>query len=85
MRQKMLRDLVQQRVGRRWLAWAQAHPHLAEVIDRTRLVEATVARLSGDEELRSALERANLDEAQLAAAARLLEKAESAVDRVLGT
>jgi hypothetical protein len=78
-----LRDLVAQRVGVRWEQWATAHPHLARVIDRTRLVEAAVDSLRADPHFADALRQADLDETQLAAAARVVDLAEKWLVRLL--
>jgi hypothetical protein len=78
-----LRDLVCQRLGVRWDQWAAAHPHLAKVIDRTRLVESAVTSLRNDPQFVAALRQADLDETQLAAAARAVELAEKWLIRFL--
>ncbi|MFW6059388.1 MAG: hypothetical protein ACODAQ_04360 [Phycisphaeraceae bacterium] len=80
---RMLRDVVEQRINRRWSAFAKAHPHLAAVIDRTRLVESAVQRLRDDPAFRAAMAEADLDEAKLVAAARVLERAEALALQVL--
>lgn len=81
---RLLRDVVEQRLNKRWPEFAAAHPHLAEAIDRTRLVESAVARLREDAQFQAALREAELDVSKLAAAARALERAEGLVGRVLG-
>ncbi len=80
---RSLRDLVATRIGHRWDEFAARHPHLAGVMDRTTLIETTVSRLRDDPAFVAAMRQANLDEAQLAAAARLLEQAERWVTRAL--
>jgi len=71
-----LHDLVAKKIDRHWNEWSKAHPHLASILDRTRLVDSTVDRLRSDAEFAEAMRQANLDESQLAAAARLLDQAE---------
>ncbi len=78
-----LRDLVAARVGLRWDEFAKRHPHLAGVMDRATLIETTVSRLRDDPAFIAAMRQANLDESQLAAAARLLEQAERWITRAL--
>ena len=80
---RLLRDVVEQRINQRWSAFVEAHPHLAAVIDRTRLVESAVQRLRDEPEFRAAMQEAGLDEAKLAAAARILERAEALAIRLL--
>jgi len=78
-----LRDLVESKLDARWTEWARAHPHLAEAIDRTRLIESAEARLRRDPAFQAALREADLDEATLAAAARVLALAQRLADRAL--
>ena len=78
-----LRDLVAQRVDLRWTQWAQAHPHMAEAIDRARLVEVAVDRLADDAAFREAMRQADLDESQLGSLLRLLDIAEGWVSRLM--
>jgi len=80
---QMLRDVVEERLNRRWSAFAEAHPHLAAVIDRTRLVESAVESLRQDPAFIAAMRDADLDEAKLAAAMRALDRAEAVVGGVL--
>ena len=79
----LLRDMVEQRLNERWADFAKTHPHLAEVIDRTRLIDSAVQRLRDDPAYVAAMREAGLDESQLAAAARVLERAEAVVGRLL--
>ena len=81
---RLLRDLVEQRLSKRWAEFASAHPNLAEVIDRTRLVDCAVERLRTDPQFQAILRQADLDESKLTAAARALEHAETLVGRILG-
>lgn len=78
-----LRDLVQSRLGLRWPRFARDHPHLAEAIDRTRLIESGLQRLEEDAALRDAMRRADIDEAALAAALQVVERADSLLERLL--
>ncbi|MCC7204876.1 MAG: hypothetical protein IT441_07330 [Phycisphaeraceae bacterium] len=76
-----LRDVVSQRLTSRWEAWAVDHPHLAAAIDRMKLIDSAVQSLREDAEFREAMRQADLDEAKLAAAARVLERIEGWVTR----
>ena len=80
---QMLRDVVEERLNRRWSEFAASHPHLAEVIDRTRLVESAVQSLRDDPTFIAAMREANLDVSQLAAVKRAMERADEVVGRVL--
>jgi len=81
---KLLRDLVEQKIDQRWSDFARQHPHLAEAIQRTRLVESTVQSLRTNDDYRAAMEAAGRDEALLAAALRLSQTVEQWIDRALG-
>jgi len=81
----LLRDLVEQQLDASWPEFADRHPHLAAAIDRTRLVETTVQSLADDPALQAALREADVDQATLTAAARvvgLIERAIAAALRV---
>lgn len=78
-----LRDFVAERVRARWTEWSREHPHLAAAIDQTRLVESAVTQLRDDAQFADAMRQADLDEATLAAAAKVLAEAERVVGRVL--
>ena len=78
-----LRDLIQSKVDEHWLTWAHQHPHLAEAIDRTRLIDTTVDRLRDDPEFINAIQRCGLDEHQLAQAANVLNLADRLLRQVL--
>lgn len=78
-----LRDLIAESLDRHWLVWAQQHPHLAEAIDRTRLIDNAVTRLRDDPDYQAVMRRADLDESRLAEAARVLRLAERWAQRVL--
>ena len=80
---RALRDLVEARLEQSWSQWAQAHPNLAAAIDRMRLTELAVNRLRDDPVYREALEQAAVDEAQLVAAAKVLQRAQAIVDALL--
>ncbi|MEX0654515.1 MAG: hypothetical protein WD534_04875 [Phycisphaeraceae bacterium] len=78
-----LRDVIEKQLNVQWTQWAQAHPNLAAAIDRTRLVESAVQQVRDDPTFQQAMRDAQLDEATLAAAARLIEQVEQAVRGVL--
>ena len=78
-----LHDVVARRIDRRWSEWARAHPHLAAVIDRTTLIDSTVAELQEDPAFVRAMQQADLDEARLAQAEGVMEKADALLDRVM--
>lgn len=68
-----LREIVSSRIVADWSAFAAEHPNLAEVLDRTRMVDSAVTRLREDPAFQAAMRQADLDEQQLAAAANVLE------------
>lgn len=78
-----LRDTIEKQLNLQWHQWAQAHPNLAAAIDRARLVESTMQQVRNDPAFQQAMRQADLDEAKLAAAMRVLERLEQAVRRVL--
>lgn len=78
-----LRSLISEKIHGRWSDWANKHPNLAEAIDRTRLVESAVERLRNDPEFIQAMRAADLDDARLAAAARILDRADQLIHQVL--
>ncbi len=79
----VLRSLINEKINGRWMVWAQKHPHLAEAIDRTRLVESAVELLRNDPDFIQAMRAADLDDAKLAAAARILDQADRVIRRAL--
>ncbi len=83
MKTQMLRDLVAARVEGRWTQWAQEHPHLAEAIDRTRLVEVAVTRLRDDEQFKAAMRQADLDERTINHALVILAQVERLIAQLL--
>lgn len=78
-----LNDLIRDKIDGRWSEWSAGHPHLADAIDRIRLVESTAAQLREDPEYIQAMRAADLDEAGLIAAERILGRIEQAVQKVL--
>jgi len=83
MTERPLRDVLEDRITQRWQQWAQSHPRLAEVIDRTRLVESTVAALDEDPRVREAFAAADVNEHQLREAMRMLRLIDQVVARTL--
>ena len=78
-----LRDVITEKVDTRWHEWAESHPHLARVVDRTRLIESTVERLRQEPTFVDAMQQADLDEDKLVAAAKLLSQADRLIRLVL--
>ena len=78
-----LHDLVGEKIEVRWSDWAGRHPHLAGAIDRIRLIEATVSHLRDDPDFVAAMREADLDEAALLRASRLLQRADELVQHIL--
>jgi len=78
-----LRDLIDERIDSRWSQWSKKHPNLAGAIDRARLVESSVELLRNDPDYIEAMRSAGLDEAKLAAAVGILNKADQIVRRAL--
>ncbi len=76
MKTQDLRSLISEKIDLRWSDWAEQHPNLAQAIDRTRLVESAVDLLREDPEFIRAMREADLDEAKLAFAARILDRAD---------
>lgn len=83
MKTQDLRTLLGDKIDLRWSDWSQKHPHLAEAIDRVRLIESAVTLLSEDPEFIRAMREADLSEAQLGVASRLLDRAEQVIRRLL--
>jgi len=83
MSSQALSTLIGEKIDVRWSDWAPKHPHLAEAIDRVRLIESTVKLLRNDPEFVAAMREADLDEAGLIKASRLLEQAEVFIHRLL--
>jgi hypothetical protein len=79
-----LRALIAERIDVRWSDFAMRHPHLADAIDRVRLVDSAVDLLRDDPEFISAMRGADLDEARLADATKLLGMLDQLVRRLLG-
>ena len=78
-----LRTLVSDKIDARWPDWATRHPHLAGAIDRVRLVESTVDLLRDDPRFLAAMRSADLDEARLTDASKLLRLVDQHVRRLL--
>ncbi len=74
-----LRSLISEKIDLRWSDWSSQHPHLALAIDRTRLVESAVDLLRQDPEFIQAMREADLDEAKLALAASILDRADQLI------
>ena len=83
MKTQDLRTVISEKIDLRWSDWSQRHPHLAEAIDRVKLVESAVTLLSEDPEFIRAMREADLSEAQLGVASELLDRAEQAIRRLL--
>lgn len=77
-----LRTLVNEKIDARWPDWATRHPHLAAAVDRVRLVDSTVERLRDDPRFIQAMHAADLDEARLADASRLLSLVDEWIRRL---
>jgi len=71
-----LRELITDMVDQQWDAFAERHPHLAASIDRMHLVESTVQRIEADAAYQQAVADADVDEAALAAALRIVRLVE---------
>lgn len=78
-----LRDALRPQLEGRWEAFAEAHPHLAEAIDRVKFDEVVARRVREDEAFQQAMRDSQLDEATLASAAEALDRAWRVVERVL--
>ena len=78
-----LRDLVNEKVAGRWDQWAQAHPNLAQVVDRTRLVDGLVDELQRHPDFAEALRQADEDDTCLTRAAEVVQFVERWVVKLL--
>ena len=78
-----LRTLISDQIDARWPDFATRHPHLAQAIDRVRLVDSAVDLLRDDPEFVRAMRNADLDEARLTDAAKLLGLVDQLVHRLL--
>jgi hypothetical protein len=83
MKSQELRTLIGEKIEARWSDWAPRHPHLAEAIDRVRLIEYAVHRLREDPAFVAAMREADLDEAGLIKVSHLLERAEALIHHIL--
>lgn len=83
MEQRDLRDIIEAVIEERWDEWAGKHPHLAEAIDRTRLISTAVDRLREDPEFISAIAHTQTDQSRLVAVARLIRLVEAVISRLL--
>lgn len=84
MKTQDLRALIAERIDVRWSDFATRHPHLADAIDRVRLVDSAVDLLRDDPEFISAMRGADLDEARLADATKVLGMLDQLICRLLG-
>ncbi len=82
MNSQALNTIISEKIDIRWSDWAPKHPHLAEAIDRVRLTESTVSLLRDDPGFIAAMREADLDEAGLIKASRLLEHADNLIRRL---
>ena len=78
-----LRTLISERIDIRWSDFSTRHPHLADAIDRIRLVDSAVDLVRDDPQFVSAMHGADLDEARLADATKLLGLMDQLVQRLL--
>lgn len=79
-----LRTLISERIDIRWSDFSTRHPHLADAIDRIRLVDSAVDLLRDDPQFVSAMHGADLDKARLADATKLLGILDQLIRRLLG-
>lgn len=80
----LLRDLVAERIDAAMDVFAREHPHLADAIERVKLIESTVHRLADDAEYQRAMEQAAADETLLDAAGQVVELVDRYVMKALG-
>ena len=78
-----LRTLISERIDIHWSDFSTRHPHLADAIDRIRLVDSAVDLVRDDPQFVSAMHGADLDEARLADATKLLGLMDQLVQRLL--
>jgi len=77
------KDRIEQRLAAPWSRWAQDHPRLAEAIDRTSLVENTVARVRSDPNFQEAMAQSHGDVRALELGGRLSEQLDKLIDKTL--
>lgn len=79
-----LREIVSGRVDVCWEKFAAEHEHLAAAVERVRLVDIVVDRLSDDEAYCRAMEAAGGDEVLLAATTKLIDEIDNRIGRIFG-
>jgi hypothetical protein len=53
-----IKPLVEQAIATQWPAFVESHPHLAQVLDETLLLESATAHLNEDPDYQEALQHA---------------------------
>ena len=53
-----IKPLIEQAIASQWPAFAESHPHLAQVLDETLLLESATAQLAQDPDYQAALQHA---------------------------
>lgn len=84
MSSQSLANLVAARLELSWPTFRAEHPHLADAVERSVLVERAVADLADNDDYRSAMAQAHLDEQTLIAAAEVLSIIDLAARKTLG-
>ena len=78
-----LHALITEKLDMQWSDWSSRHPTLAQAIDRVRLVESVVGLLRNDPDFIEAMHEADMDEAGLVKASRLLGRADALIQDLL--
>ena len=79
-----LHEVVAERLELNWDRFREAHPHLANAVERVDLIEVSVGSLRDDESFQRAMTQAQIDEKILASASGVMRLVDEAVERVLG-
>jgi hypothetical protein len=82
--QKQLKDIVAAQLEIHWTQFQQEHPHLAAAIERTRLIESTVARITDDPQYKHAMRLAAQDEGMQETVEKLKDLADRWLRAALG-
>ena len=83
-REEQLRQLVRGRLDLQWADFADQHPHLAAVIERSVLIEQVIERLTDDPAYQEAMQQAAVDRQTLAVTDRAVAFVDTWIRRVLG-
>lgn len=81
---KQLKDIVAAQLQIHWTQFQREHPQLAAAIERTRLIESTVARITDDPQYQHAMRLAAQDEGMQETVEKLTDLADRWLRGALG-